>query len=179
MKYVKRFGKFDDFEPIDEGFLGLDKVSNYLKRGVKQFTDSIKKRAAMKLIQAIEQERDNPKVREAIYKLKQEYSRLSNEDKQSLSNLSVSDIPSGKIEEGLLLESKNSEVVRQILKWFSLSVTTASFISLIIVIIKGVIVDESFLGQFIGLQLGTLGAILMITFLGSGLLSTTFDETED
>jgi hypothetical protein len=183
MRYLKTFEGFS--EPINEELLG--DFGKKIKDAFTGWKDSMQKKAADYLSKAIEENKNKPEMKEALAKLAKEAAKLSEEDKKKIAEVAAkgevpsipetkedmslkSELKGGEVSESLLLE-KESSLVASILKWFGLTVGSASFVGLIITVIKIAIAGSGYPTWLFGLSLGTIGSILIISTFVSGLIS--------
>jgi hypothetical protein len=199
MKHIKTF---ESFSPVNEEFLGLDRLWDKAKGAVSAWADRRKKAAAEGLLQAIDAKKDDPEMQRALADIKAEAARLSPEDKEIIASFAEGNIP--EVPEGPedaevkeVVESlKNKKLIKEsiqmileeeglaakIVKYLGMSTASLSLVSLFIVVIKIAIAGSGYPVWIAGLSLGTLGAILMGTTFVAGLiggLGSAFDEEDN
>ena len=199
MKHIKTF---ESFSPVNEEFLGLDRLWDKAKGAVSAWADRRKKAAAEGLLQAIDAKKDDPEMQRALADIKAEAARLSPEDKEVIASFAEGNIP--EVPEGPedaevkeVVESlKNKKLIKEsiqmileeeglaakIVKYLGMSTASLSLVSLFIVVIKIAIAGSGYPVWIAGLSLGTLGAILMGTTFVAGLiggLGSAFDEEDN
>jgi hypothetical protein len=199
MKHIK---KFENFSPVNEEFLGLDRLWDKAKGAVSAWADRRKKAAAEGLLQAIDSKKEDPEMQKALAGIKAEAARLSPEDKEVIASFAEGNIP--EVPEGPedaevreVVESlKNRKLIKEsiqmileeeglaakIVKYLGLSTACLSLVSLIIVVIKIAIAGSGWPIWIGGLTLGTLGAILMGSTFIAGLIGgvgAAFEEEDD
>jgi hypothetical protein len=199
MKHIKTF---ESFSPVNEEFLGLDRLWDKAKGAVSAWADRRKKAAAEGLLQAIDAKKDDPEMQRALADIKAEAARLSPEDQEIIASFAEGNIP--EVPEGPedaevkeVVESlKNKKLIKEsiqmileeeglaakIVKYLGMSTASLSLVSLFIVVIKIAIAGSGYPVWIAGLSLGTLGAILMGTTFVAGLiggLGSAFDEEDN
>lgn len=195
MRYLKTFENYS--QPVNEEFLGLDKLFTKVKDAFSSWKNAEQKKAAEFLAKAIEENKDKPEMKEALAKLKEAGAKLPEEDKKKIMDMAkageIKEVPEteegealkdqlkeGEVSESLLLEKEGS-LVGKIIYWFGLSVTSTSFVTLIITVIKIAIAESGFPTWLFGLSLGTIGGILMISTFVGGMITAVGDvmKSED
>lgn len=199
MKHIKTF---ESFSPVNEEFLGLDRLWDKAKDAVSAWADRRKKAAAEGLLQAIDAKKDDPEMQRALADIKAASARLSPEDQEIIASFAEGNIP--EVPEGPedaevkeVVESlKNKKLIKEsiqmileeeglaakIVKYLGMSTASLSLVSLFIVVIKIAIAGSGYPVWIAGLSLGTLGAILMGTTFVAGLiggLGSAFDEEDN
>lgn len=179
MKYLKTF---ENYEHLNEEFLGLDNFFNKIKNSFKGWKNKKQKELSEFLIKAINENKDNPKLKELFNKLKEEFTRLPDRDKETVrvlvSSGRVPHIPKTKEEinfkedlsESLILEGTFNNTIAKILKWLGLSIASTSFVTLLIAVAKIVIANSAYPTWIFDMSLGSITAVLMVTTFASGLL---------
>lgn len=186
MKSFKHLETFESYnsksEIINEGFI------DNIKAGLKNWKDSLQKRAGEFLAKTVKDNKDNPEMQRKLSKLQSEFEKLPQEDKEKIKNIAEKgiapkipevageeEIKKG-LEEGelvaesLILEKKGS-IVGKILRAVGLTGASAGFVGTIISIIKIAMAGSGYPEWLFGLSLGTLGAIFMATTVVSGIVS--------
>jgi hypothetical protein len=199
MKHIKTF---ESFSPVNEEFLGLDRLWDKAKGAVSAWADRKKKVAAEGLLQAIDAKKEDPEMQKALADIKAAAAALSPEDKEIIASFAEGNIP--EVPEGPedaeikeVVESlKNKKLIKEsiqmileeeglaakIVKYLGMSTASLSLVSLFIVVIKIAIAGSGYPVWIAGLSLGTLGAILMGTTFVAGLiggLGSAFDEEDN
>jgi hypothetical protein len=199
MKHIKTF---ESFSPVNEEFLGLDRLWDKAKGAVSAWADRRKKVAAEGLLQAIDAKKEDPEMQKALADIKVAAARLSPEDQEIIASFAEGNIP--EVPEGPedaevkeVVESlKNKKLIKEsiqmileeeglaakIVKYLGMSTASLSLVSLFIVVIKIAIAGSGYPVWIAGLSLGTLGAILMGTTFVAGLiggLGSAFDEEDN
>ena len=187
MKHIKTF---ESFSPVNEEFLGLDRLWDKAKGAVSAWADRKKKAAAEGLLQAIDAKKNDPEMQRALADIKAEAARLSPEDKEIIASFAEGNIP--EVPEGPedaeikeVLESlRNKRLIKEsiqmileeeglaakIVKYLGLSTASISLVMLFITVIKIALAGSGFPIWLGGLSLGTIGAILMGTTFVAGLI---------
>jgi len=196
MKHIKTF---ESFSPVNEEFLGLDRLWDKAKGAVSAWADRRKKAAAEGLLQAIDAKKEDPEMQKALADIKAAAAALSPEDKEIIASFSEGNIP--EVPEGPedaeikeVVESlKNKKLINEsiqmileeeglgakIAKYLGLSVASISFVTCVIAVIKMAIIGHGYNVIFAGLTLGTVVGILMGTTFLAGLiggLGSAFEE---
>jgi hypothetical protein len=183
MRYLKTF---ESFSPINEEFLGLDNLYNKVKSYFTNWKDEKQKKAAEFLAKAIEDNKDNPEMKKALQDLKAAAGNLAPDDKakiQSMANDGIvpnvpetkddaelkSELKGGNVSESLILEEE-SELVGKIIKYFGLTTGAVSLVTLLITVAKIALAGSGYPTWLFGLSLGTIGGILMVSTLVSGII---------
>ncbi len=202
MKYVKTFEGFS-VEMTNEEFEFFKKMKDKFSGWLDD-----KKKAALAKVQAYIEKEKEGKLKPQIDKLKAEFEKLPEEDKNKVLNgipNTVGEDPTEGInvdspEVKQLAESfsyRNNKMVFEslainegmsgkdiamaICKWLGFTVAAVSFVLLIIAIIKIAIVGSGFGIVFAGISLGNMIGILMGTTLFGGILGgvgASFGEEE-
>jgi len=199
MKHIKTF---ESFSPVNEEFLGLDRLWDKAKGAVSAWADRRKKAAAEGLLQAIDAKKEDPEMQKALADVKAAAARLSEEDKEIIASFAEGNIP--EVPEGPedaeikeVVESlKSKKLIREsiqmileeeglaakIVKYLGLSTASISLVTLIITVIKIAIAGSGWPVWIAGLTLGTIAGILMGTTFIAGMIGgigAAFDEEDN
>lgn len=196
MKHIKTF---ESFSPVNEEFLGLDRLWDKAKGAVSAWADRRKKAAAEGLLQAIDAKKDDPEMQKALADIKVEAAKLSPEDKEVIASFAEGNIP--EVPEGPedaeikeIVESlKSKKLIREsiqmileeeglgakIVKYLGLSTASLSLVTLLITVIKIAIAGSGYPVWIAGLTLGTIAGILMGTTFIAGLIGGIGAAFED
>jgi hypothetical protein len=199
MKHIK---KFENFSPVNEEFLGLDRLWDKAKGAVSAWADRRKKAAAEGLLKAIDAKKEDPEMQKALADIKAAAANLSPEDKEVIASFAEGNIP--EVPEGPedaevkeVLESlRNQKLIKEsiqmileeeglaakIVKYLGMSTASISLVMLIITVIKISLAGSGFPIWLGGLSLGTIGAILMGTTFIAGLIGgvgAAFEDEDD
>jgi len=172
MKHILTYNNYQlSNNSLNEGFFGdmFKKATSF----ITNWKNKKQKEALKTFYKKFQEKKDDPKLQDALSKLKDAMLKISDDDKKKLKTfVDKGEVPT--VANESLFSSKNFNV-RQILSNLSLSVSVTSFVSLLIVVIK-IVMDDSGSGMTsLGISYGTLGAILMATTVVSGLL-TGYDK---
>lgn len=198
MKHIKTF---ESFSPVNEEFLGLDRLWDKAKSAVSAWADRRKRAAAEGLLNAIDAKKNDPEMQQALADIKSAAAKLSPEDKEVIASFSKGNIP--EVPEGPedaeikeIVESlKSQKLIREsiqmileeeglaakIVKYLGLSTASLSLVTLLITVIKIAIAGSGYPVWIAGLTLGTIAGILMGTTFIAGLIGgigAAFDEEE-
>jgi len=185
MKHIKTF---ESFSPVNEEFLGLDRLWDKAKDAVSAWADRRKKAAAEGLLQVIDSKKEDPEMQKALADMKAAAARLSPEDKETIASFAegnIPEVPEGPedveikeiaeslrskklIRESIQIILEEEGLAAKIAKYLGLSVASISFVTCIISVIKMAIIGHGYTVIFAGLTLGTIVGILMgATFLAA------------
>lgn len=170
MRYLKTYESFS----TNEEFLGG--LWNKISSAFSNWKNDKLKKAGETLAKAIEEKKDQPEMAKAIADLKSAYAKLSPEDKAKVESFkNEENIPvateSG-VEDKIMAESllilEEEGMVSKIISYLGFTAGAASFVTLIITVIKIAMAGHAY-GHMFGLQLGTLGAICMVATMVFGI----------
>jgi len=187
MKHIKTF---ESFSPVNEEFLGLDRLWDKAKDAVSAWADRRKKAAAEALLQAIDAKKEDPEMQKALADMKAAAARLSPEDKEIIASFAEGNIP--EVPEGPedaeikeIVESlKNKKLIKEsiqmileeeglaakIAKYLGLSVAAISAVVAAIAVITMAIIGFGTTFIFAGLTLGTIVGIFMASMAVGGAI---------
>lgn len=170
MRYLKTYESFS----TNEEFLGG--LFNKISSAFSNWKNDKLKKAGETLAKAIEEKKDEPEMAKALSELKEAYAKLSPEDKARVESFkNEQNIPvatEAGAEEEVMAESllilEEEGIVAKILSYLGFTAGAASFVTLIVTVIKIALAGHAY-GHMFGLQLGTLGAICMVATLVFGV----------
>lgn len=186
MKHLQKYESFsyNSYNSINEEF-----ILNFLQKAKSKITswqDRKKKKVAERFLETMDELKDDAKFKKALDDLKNAASKLSNDDKNKILNVSKGVIPAipetdsslslkkelndNEVNESYALNESYNEFAKHLLNYLGLSVACVSFIGLLIVLLKIVIAHSALTVGAFGLSLGTLGAILMGCVVAGGLI---------
>jgi hypothetical protein len=172
MRYLKTYESF----ATNEEFLGG--LWNKITSAFSNWRNEKLKKAGDALAKAIEEKKDDPEMQKAIADLKVAYANLSPEDKAKVEsfkdekNIPVDTEAGVEVEDEVMAESllilEEEGVVAKTLAYLGFTAGAASFVTLIVTVIKIAMAGHAY-GHMFGIQLGTLGAICMVGMLVFGI----------
>ena len=161
MKYINNYETF-----FESKFNGLINWKN------EKFKD-----IANTLIEKIRAKMNDHRMQKLLTDLRLEYNKLPEADKlkiQSFKNDENIPVETVDVSESILILEEEGLAAR-IVHWLGLSFAALSLVSLILSIIK-IVIDGGAYATVFGVNIGTLGAILMASTLVFGLLSSIGEE---
>ncbi len=159
MKYIKTYEQYS----VNEEFLGLGKLWDKVKNYFSSWSDEKAKQAAKAIADKIEGKKDDPKFQAALAKVKEEYNKLTPEQKEELSD-KVEEVKDALPEETSVEESIKM-TVGKILKALGLSMAFFGIIFSLVSMFIPVVATT------IGLSLYTTVTICMVLLLGGAILN--------
>lgn len=163
MKYVKTFENFN-YDQTNEGWLwGEGNIWKKAKDAFVNWKNKKLKDVADKLAKAIDEKKDDPKMQEALAKIKESSENLTEQDKKKIEEFSKGEIPEVEVSESLLLEG-DTPLVNKILMRLGLSTAAFGLISWLIIALKltGALAGSTFFGIYIGTAVALAAGLLII-----------------
>lgn len=161
MKYIKTYEQYS----VNEEFLGLGKLWDKVRNAFPSWKDEKMKQVAKTIADKIEEKKADPEFESVINKVKEEYDKLTPEQKQELSNKIEDKVEN--MEEVSTEETNESKMrVGQILQMLGLGMGFIGFATALVSMFIPVIATT-----IIGVALWKIVAISLMVMFGGMILN--------
>ncbi len=158
-KTFENIKMFDNFDIVNEDFLGISKTWNKIKKSLST------EKAAKFVKDTLEKNKDNPEIKAALDNVRVAFAKLTDDDKKKLNMVAVKTNESNSSE--LILENKN--LLLKIVNYVGMTTSAIAFVGVVISVAKLVLSNSNEL-WFGGMTIGTIGAICMVVSVVAGVI---------
>lgn len=181
MEHLKTF---ENYQPLNEENLieDLKNLPSKIGKFFKNWKDKEKKKAAQKILKAVQEKKDDPKMKEALNNLKEKMSKLSEEDKnkimKKLKSGNIPEIEIDEVSENKVKDFINKKIIRKVLETFGAGAAFTGIATPLFIMIKTALGDISLQSEFMsGLTAGEFAGIAAIVLVSTGIIASTAGKT--